>query len=34
MHLTKNKIKLYIDIVEDIQRHVYAYFDEFYKIWK
>lgn len=39
MHLTKNKIKLYIDIVEDIQRHVNAYFDEFikcddsYKLW-
>ena len=31
MHLTKNKIKLYIYIVEDIQRHIYAYFDEFIK---
>ena len=31
MHLTKNKIKLYTYIVEDIQRHIYAYFDEFIK---
>lgn len=31
MHLTKDKIKLYIYIVEDIQRHIYAYFDEFIK---
>ena len=32
MHLHKNKIKLYKYIVEDIQRHIYAYFDKFIKI--
>ena len=31
MHLTKDKIKLYTYILEDIQRHIYAYFDEFIK---
>ena len=31
MHLTKNKYKLYMYIVEDFQRHICAYFDEFIK---